>query len=52
MSTLCQKSWVFSGLSGFLPQGKLTGRVENGVIVRKAMTIKFVNIVKELRFFM
>ena len=24
-STLCRKSWVFSGHSGFLPQGKLTG---------------------------
>ncbi len=24
-STLCRKSWVFSGLSGFLPQGMLTG---------------------------
>jgi hypothetical protein len=26
-STLCRKSWVFSGCSGFLPQGKLTGWV-------------------------
>jgi hypothetical protein len=26
-STLCWKSWVFSGCSGFLPQGKLTGWV-------------------------
>jgi hypothetical protein len=26
-SMLCQKSWVFSGCSGFLPQGKLTGWV-------------------------
>jgi hypothetical protein len=26
-STLCRKSWVFSGYSGFLPQGKLTGWV-------------------------
>ena len=26
-STLCRKSWVFSGRSGFLPQGKLTGWV-------------------------
>ena len=26
-STLCRKSWVFSGCSGFLPQRKLTGRV-------------------------
>jgi hypothetical protein len=26
-STLCQKSWIFSGCSGFLPQGKLTGWV-------------------------
>ena len=23
--TFCRKSWVFSGYSGFLPQGKLTG---------------------------
>jgi hypothetical protein len=27
LSTLCRKSWVFSGCSGFLPQGKLTGWV-------------------------
>ena len=26
-STLCRKSWVFSGRSGFLPQRKLTGWV-------------------------
>jgi hypothetical protein len=26
-STLCRKSWVFPGYSGFLPQGKLTGWV-------------------------
>ncbi len=26
-STLWRNSWVFSGHSGFLPQGKLTGRV-------------------------
>jgi hypothetical protein len=26
-STLCRKSWVFSGYSGFLPQGMLTGWV-------------------------
>ena len=26
---LCRKSWVFSGYSGFLPQGKLTGWVEH-----------------------
>ena len=26
-STLCRKSWVFSGSSGFLPQGMLTGWV-------------------------
>ena len=26
-STLCRKSWFFSGCSGFLPQGKLTGWV-------------------------
>ena len=29
-STLCRKSWVFSGCSGFLPQGKLTGKVDRG----------------------
>jgi hypothetical protein len=28
-STLCRKSWVFSGYSGFLPQGKLTGWVRH-----------------------
>ena len=27
-STLCRKSWVFSGRFGFLPQGKLTGWVK------------------------
>jgi hypothetical protein len=27
LSTLCRKSWVFPGYSGFLPQGKLTGWV-------------------------
>ena len=27
LSTLYRKSWVFSGFSGFLPQGKLTGWV-------------------------
>jgi hypothetical protein len=32
LSTLCRKSWVFSGRSGFLPQGKLT---ENITIVVK-----------------
>ena len=26
-STLCRKSWVSPGYSGFLPQGKLTGWV-------------------------
>jgi hypothetical protein len=26
-ATLCRKSWVFPGYSGFLPQGKLTGWV-------------------------
>ena len=26
-ATLCRKSWVFSGCSSFLPQGKLTGWV-------------------------
>ena len=28
-STLCQKSWVLSGHSSFLPQGKLTGWLGN-----------------------
>ena len=28
-STLCQKSWVFSGYSGFLPLEMLTGLVED-----------------------
>ena len=37
-STLCRKSWVFSGCSGFLPQGKLTGWVRIN-IVRKVITI-------------
>ena len=27
LSTLCQKLWVFSGRSDFLPQGKLTAWV-------------------------
>jgi hypothetical protein len=36
-STLCRKSWVFPGYSGFLPQGKLTGRVTT--TVKKAITI-------------
>ena len=26
-SALCQKSWVFSGFSCFIPHGKLTGWV-------------------------
>ena len=30
-STLCRKSWVFSGHSGFLPQGKLTGWVRTEI---------------------
>jgi hypothetical protein len=29
-STLCRKSWVFSECSGFLPHGKLTGKVDRG----------------------
>ena len=28
-STLCRRSWVFPGYSGFLPQGKLTGWVRH-----------------------
>ena len=28
-STLCQKSWVLSGYSSFLPQGKLTAGLDN-----------------------
>ena len=31
-STLCPKSWVFSGCSGFFPQGKLTGRVRINIV--------------------
>jgi hypothetical protein len=37
-STLCRKSWVFSGCSGFLPQGKLTGWVRINT-VKKVITI-------------
>ena len=37
-STLCRKSWVFSGCSGFLPQGKLTGWVRINT-VRKVIKI-------------
>ena len=36
-STLCRKSWVFSGCSGFLPQEKLTGWVRINT-VRKAIS--------------
>jgi hypothetical protein len=36
-STLCRKSWVFSGCSGFLPQGKLTGWVKINT-VRKVIS--------------
>jgi hypothetical protein len=38
-STLCRKSWVFSGCSGFLPQGKLTGWVYRINTVKKVITI-------------
>jgi hypothetical protein len=31
-STLYRKSWVFSGCSGFLPQGKLTGWVRINIV--------------------
>jgi hypothetical protein len=31
-STLCRKSWVFSGRSGFLPQGKLTGWIRIDIV--------------------
>ena len=37
-STLCRKSWVFSGRSGFLPQEKLTGWVKINT-VKKVITI-------------
>jgi hypothetical protein len=32
-STLCRKSQVFSGRSGFLPQGKLTGWVSTETVL-------------------
>jgi hypothetical protein len=32
LSTLCRMSWVFSGRSGFLPQGKLTGWVGINIV--------------------
>jgi hypothetical protein len=38
-STLCRKSWVFSGNSGFLPQGKLTGWVRINIVIGKKFTI-------------
>ena len=38
LSTLCQKSWIFSKRSGFLPQGKLTGWVRINT-VKKVITI-------------
>jgi hypothetical protein len=37
LSTLCQKSWVFSMRSGFLPQGKLSGWVRINT-VRKVIS--------------
>ena len=37
-STLCRKLWVFSGCSGFLPQGKLTGWVRINT-AKKVITI-------------
>jgi hypothetical protein len=37
-STLCRKSWVFSGRSGFLLQGKLTGLVRINT-VKKVNTV-------------
>ena len=36
-STLCRMSWVLSGCSGFLPQGKLTGWVRINT-VRKVIS--------------
>jgi hypothetical protein len=36
-STFCRKSWVYSGCSGFLPQGKLTGWVRINT-VRKVVS--------------
>ena len=40
MSTLCRKSWVFSGCSGFLPQGKLTGwvRITGHTLITAVLT--------------
>jgi hypothetical protein len=37
-STLCRKSWVFSGRSGFLPRGKLTWWVRINS-VKKLITV-------------
>jgi hypothetical protein len=37
LSTLCRRSWIFSGSYGFLPQGKLTGWVRINT-VRKVIS--------------
>jgi hypothetical protein len=37
-STLCQKSWVFSGCS--LPQGKLTGWVKLNTVKKVIIVVK------------
>ena len=38
-STLCQKSWIFSKRSGFLPQGKLSGWVRMNIVRKVNITI-------------
>jgi hypothetical protein len=38
-STLCRKSWVFSGRSGFLAQEKLTGWVRINTVKKVNITI-------------
>jgi hypothetical protein len=42
LSTLCRKSWVFSGRSGFLPQGKLTGWVRINTVKKVFYQIAWV----------
>ena len=38
-STLCRKSWVFSGCSGFLPQGKSAGWVRINTVKNNAIVV-------------
>jgi hypothetical protein len=38
-STLCRKSWVFSGCSGFFPQGKLAAWVRINTVKKRNITI-------------